>query len=65
MNDKRFYLFFKKAEKLVANHRLLSLFVISIILITSALSIIYLFTPMLIGYQKTSNGIYRILHKFY
>jgi hypothetical protein len=56
MNDKRFYLF-KKAEKLVANHKLLSLFVISIILITSALSIIYLFTPILIGSQKTSNGI--------
>jgi len=56
MNDKIFYLF-KKAEKLVANHKLLSLFVISIILITSALSIIYLFTPILIGCQKTSNGI--------
>ncbi|MFP3260527.1 MAG: hypothetical protein RXQ22_06510 [Sulfolobus sp.] len=56
MNDKRFYLF-KKAEKLVVNHRLLSLFVISIVLITSALSVIYLFTPILIGYQKTSNGI--------
>ncbi len=56
MNDKRFYLF-KKAERLVVNHKLLSLFVISIVLITSALSIIYLFTPMLIGYQKTSNGI--------
>ena len=56
MNDKRSYLF-KKAEKLLANHELLSLFVISIILIISALSIIYLFTPILIGYQKTSNGI--------
>ncbi|AWR93767.1 hypothetical protein [Acidianus brierleyi] len=37
--------------------KILTIFTIIIVTLTSILSILYLFTPILIGYQKTSNGI--------
>ncbi|QGR19634.1 hypothetical protein [Stygiolobus azoricus] len=37
--------------------KILTVFTITIVTLTSLMAILYLFTPILIGYQKTSNGI--------
>lgn len=37
--------------------KILAMFTIIIVTLTSILSILYLFSPILIGYQRTSNGI--------